>query len=271
MKEKNEMRDMNTTALAASVWAVEPPFGRKASFLDGETAVGELDSLLEFIWEAPREHLPSCSFERSAALLRRNLPEFANVFLKEHLRSCCLRSALSGRLRRLPRGVPCSGCEELDFVVTPHGFDGRQSSLGASSLLGFLRCYQLLWYRGGIRVSLKFSAALGFYYYSLLTFHGRLRVWVCPPERFGIALLLTTGPSRHLKLLSLRARQRGCSPLLPEGLYTAKHRLVSEEEEDIYAALGLEWIAPDSRNGEELPPSSNSEEEAEEIQEEQGV
>jgi len=153
----------------------------------------------------------------------------------------------------LPRRTSFSRSEELDFVVTPHGYDGKESSLDGSALLGFLRCYQLLWFRGSARINLRFSAALGLYHYSLLTLYGRVRIWVVPPERFGIALLLTTGPQRHLGLLSLRARRLGCSALMPEGLYTAAHQLRSAEEEDIYEALGLEWIAPESRNGEELP------------------
>lgn len=213
----------------------------------------ELDSLLDYIWEAPQEHLPHRHFLESAALLRRSLPEFAHAFLKEHLIPLCSRAALSGRLRRLPRRTTFSRSEDLDFVVTPHGYDGKESSLDGSALVGFLRCYQLLWFRGSARIRLRFSAALGLYHYSLLTLYGRIRIWLSTPERFGITLLLTTGPQRHLGLLSLRARGLGCSPLMPEGLHTPAHQLRSAEEEDIYEALGLEWIAPDRRNEGELP------------------
>ncbi|MCK9316517.1 MAG: hypothetical protein M0Q48_10310 [Verrucomicrobia bacterium] len=247
------MKPIENTCLDPGTWAAGLFRPKEEDLQEEGLQDPELDSLLDYIWEAPPEQLPHQHFLQTAALLRRSLPEFAHAFLKEHLNSLCSRAALSGRLRRLPRRTSFSRSEELDFVVTPHGYNGKESSLDGSALLGFLRCYQLLWFRGSARIKLRFSAALGLYHYSLLTLYGRVRIWVVPPERFGIALLLTTGPQRHLGLLSLRARRLGCSALMPEGLYTAAHQLRSAEEEDIYEALGLEWIAPESRDGEKLP------------------
>lgn len=250
------MKPIENTCLDPGTWAAGLFRPKEEDLQEEGLEDPELDSLLDYIWEAPPEQLPHQHFLQTAALLRRSLPAFAHAFIKEHLNSLCSRAALSGRLRRLPRRTSFSRSEELDFVVTPHGYDGKESSLNGSALLGFLRCYQLLWFRGADRIKLRFSAALGLYHYSLLTLYGRVRIWLSTPERFGIALLLTTGPQRHLGLLSLRARGLGCSPLMPEGLYTAEHRLRSAEEEDIYEALGLEWIAPDCRNGEDLPVES---------------
>ena len=247
------MKPIENTCLDPGTWAAGLFRPKEEDLQEEGLEDPELDSLLDYIWEAPPEQLPHQHFLQTAALLRRSLPAFAHAFIKEHLNSLCSRAALSGRLRRLPRRTTFSRTEELDFVVTPHGFDGKESSLDGSALLGFLRCYQLLWFRGADRIKLRFSAALGLYHYSLLTLYGRVRIWLSTPERFGIALLLTTGPQRHLGLLSLRARRLGCSALMPEGLYTAAHQLRSAEEEDIYEALGLEWIAPESRDEEKLP------------------
>src|SRR5882757_261245 len=80
----------------------------------------------------------------------------------------------------------------------------------------------------------------------------QLVVHVAAPARFGIALLLATGSDAHLKALGALARRKGLS-LDTEGL-SKKGRIVAERtEEEIYAALGLPFIAPELReSGEEV-------------------
>lgn len=62
----------------------------------------------------------------------------------------------------------------------------------------------------------------------------RLRVGWSPPSRFGTALAEWTGSSGHLD--DLRRRAGGPLPL-------------AAEEAELYAALGLEWVPPELRQG----------------------
>lgn len=74
---------------------------------------------------------------------------------------------------------------------------------------------------------------------------------VVPPESFGAALLYFTGSKEHNVRLRERAQRRGLT-LNEYGLFktsdTAKRRpLAGRTEEDVYAKLGLRWIAPELR------------------------
>lgn len=211
----------------------------------------DLDGLLDYILSAPADHLPAAEETRAQEtpkLLSPNLNIFCNNLKSQYLEPLCERVELSGDLRvgrvfrsdsfRLPL---------VDYVVTPHGYDGTDASLQDSPFLGFLRCYQLICCDGGVPLRRRFASGLGLYCCSFLTVSCRLRLWLAPRERFGAVWLLTTGPRAHLSELSLRARRLGHAPLMPAGLYTSAHQWICAAEADIYHALGLEWIAPRKR------------------------
>jgi DNA polymerase (family 10) len=75
----------------------------------------------------------------------------------------------------------------------------------------------------------------------------RAQLWVHPPERFGTALQYATGSKDH----NVRLREMA----LDQGVSLSEHALTREDgseilcaqEEDVYAALGLPWIAPELR------------------------
>lgn len=78
--------------------------------------------------------------------------------------------------------------------------------------------------------------------------HGiRAQLWVHPPERFGTALQYATGSKEH----NVRLRELA----LKLDLSLSEHALSRQDgteilcahEEDVYAALGLPWIAPELR------------------------
>ena len=77
--------------------------------------------------------------------------------------------------------------------------------------------------------------------------HLRAQLWVHPPERFGTALQYATGSKDH----NVRLRELA----LKQGLSLSEHALQREDgteilcatEEEVYAALGLPWIAPELR------------------------
>ena len=74
----------------------------------------------------------------------------------------------------------------------------------------------------------------------------QLIVHVTCPARFGIALLFATGSDAHLKALAALARRKGLS-LDAEGLSRKGSIVAQRTEEEIYAALGLPFIAPELR------------------------
>ena len=64
------------------------------------------------------------------------------------------------------------------------------------------------------------------------------RLYIASPETFGAALVWHTGSAAHLQRLTTLAKQRGLE-LGP--------RLAARTEEDVYALLDLQWIAPELR------------------------
>jgi DNA polymerase (family 10) len=77
---------------------------------------------------------------------------------------------------------------------------------------------------------------------------GQLSVYLTDPEHFGISLLLATGSQAHLQELRELAETRGLS-LSDQGLRRGHKILASRTEADIYQALGLQYIEPESREG----------------------
>ncbi|GEP59888.1 DNA polymerase/3'-5' exonuclease PolX [Reyranella soli] len=77
--------------------------------------------------------------------------------------------------------------------------------------------------------------------------HGdELVVHVTTPARFGIALLLATGSDAHVDALRALARRKGLG--LDRDGVTRKGRVLAQRtEQEVYAALGLPYIAPELR------------------------
>jgi DNA polymerase (family 10) len=74
----------------------------------------------------------------------------------------------------------------------------------------------------------------------------QLVVHVTSPARFGIALLLATGSDAHVDALRALARRKGFG-LDRDGLSRNGRIVAQRTEEEIYAALGLPYIAPELR------------------------
>ncbi|HLZ26304.1 MAG TPA: PHP domain-containing protein [Chloroflexota bacterium] len=73
-----------------------------------------------------------------------------------------------------------------------------------------------------------------------------VRLQLAEPETWGAALLLRTGSDAHLARLRTLAEARGYR-LTPAGLFSDDRLVASATEENVYAALGLPWIAPELR------------------------
>ena len=77
---------------------------------------------------------------------------------------------------------------------------------------------------------------------------GGLTVHLTDKRHYGITLLLATGSAQHIEELRALAVRKGLT-LDGEGLRRGRKLLAAECEEDIYAALGLPFIAPELREG----------------------
>jgi DNA polymerase (family 10) len=78
--------------------------------------------------------------------------------------------------------------------------------------------------------------------------NGDVAIHIADPARFGIALLLATGSPDHLRELSAVAEGRGLA-LSPQGLTRGGAVVAAKTEAEIYAALGLQFIPPELREG----------------------
>jgi DNA polymerase (family 10) len=71
---------------------------------------------------------------------------------------------------------------------------------------------------------------------------------VIPKISYGAALQYFTGSKEHNVALRKIAIEEGMK-LNEYGLYKGKKRIAGENEKDIYSALGLAWVSPESRKG----------------------
>ncbi|WP_367156994.1 PHP domain-containing protein [Mesorhizobium sp.] len=75
-----------------------------------------------------------------------------------------------------------------------------------------------------------------------------LRLVVADKKHFGASLLEATGSADHLEQLKMFAADRGLA-LKVDGLYRGRRLIASATEEEIYEALGLQFIEPELREG----------------------
>ncbi len=74
----------------------------------------------------------------------------------------------------------------------------------------------------------------------------RVDLRLVAPESFGAALQYFTGSREHGIRLRRRARERGLK-LSEYGLFRGRRRLAGASEAEVFAGLGLPWIAPELR------------------------
>lgn len=71
---------------------------------------------------------------------------------------------------------------------------------------------------------------------------------VIPEESFGAALQYFTGSKEHNVVLRGMAKDRGLK-INEYGVFRGEERVAGEDEEGVYAAIGLPWIPPELREG----------------------
>lgn len=81
-----------------------------------------------------------------------------------------------------------------------------------------------------------------------IKFGEEMRVYLSDKPHYGTTLLFATGSAAHLEMLTGFARSKGLS-LSGKGLHRGKEEISCPEESDVYAALGLQFIPPELREG----------------------
>ncbi|HEX8394306.1 MAG TPA: DNA polymerase/3'-5' exonuclease PolX [Longimicrobium sp.] len=74
------------------------------------------------------------------------------------------------------------------------------------------------------------------------------RLACVPPERFGAALVWETGSAEHLAQLAAVGEKKKLR-FGADGLFRGKKAVATPDEEAVYKALGLAWVAPELREG----------------------
>lgn len=134
------------------------------------------------------------------------------------------QAALGGSLRRMKSTVG-----DLDLLVAAADsapvMQAFVSQAGVARILG----------QGGTKASVEFVNGL------------RAQLWVHPPARFGTALQYATGSKEHNVRLRQLALDRGLSLSDQAFMRPDGREILCASEEEVYALLGLPWIAPELR------------------------
>jgi DNA polymerase (family X) len=188
---------------------------------------GRLATVPGFGAKTARKVLDGIAFVREG-LRRRRYPEAAETAerLLESLRSRpeVLRADTAGALRRRLEVI-----DAIELIAAAREPDAVVEAFGR------LNGVELLPAEEGCALA---RLADGF----------TVRLHCVAPERWAVALLRATGSDRHLDDLAEHAAGRGVR-FVSDGVLLEGEPVPAEEEADVYAALGLPWIAPELREG----------------------
>jgi DNA polymerase (family 10) len=193
--------------------------------LEAAAADGRLAALPRFGPKAAANVLKGLSSLREAStfrLLHHALGEAQGIAQALAALAGVRRVEIAGSVRRRRELI-----RDLDFVVVHEPGGGRealikrlQNAPGVTELAG----------KQGA-VTLRFSSG------------SVVDVFFASPADAGLALVRATGSAEHLAQLEARARERGLT-LEPGGEWAG-----GPDEQSVYRALGLPWIAPELREG----------------------
>lgn len=129
----------------------------------------------------------------------------------------------AGSLRRMKETIG-----DVDFLVISH--DPQRVMDFFVSLPGVVK----VWGKGATKSSVRMREGFD------------MDIRVIPPESYGAALQYFTGSKDHNIALRKIAIDRGLK-LSEYGLFQGPRRVAGKTEEEVYRALGMEWIPPEMR------------------------
>jgi len=134
----------------------------------------------------------------------------------------CERIEIAGSLRRRRPVV-----HDIDLVVQPR----EASALALSMALGFAQVVSQgpkIWQLEVQGISVD--------------------VYLAGPEQFATLLLIRTGSAQHNVMLASLARAKGLHlKASGDGLFRGEERVAWRSEEEIFEALGLQYVQPEAR------------------------
>lgn len=186
--------------------------------------------------------------------------EMANAIVTM-LRSCCERIEIAGSIRR-----KCDTVGDIEIVCVPKIEPGQPDMFGdatSDSNLLDIEIATLLGCAGAIahRLDKNGRRSCG-PRYKRLTYNGfPLDLFsVLPPAQWGVIMAIRTGPAEFSKRL-VTAQPFGWMPVTnrvrdgvlwrvdPADVSAFLNVIDTPEEKDFFAAIGLDWIAPEDRRG----------------------
>lgn len=171
--------------------------------------------------------------------------------IQDALAGTCDRFELAGALRRGILEFTETGEMLLEFVVIPTVVNEPVDECGVLRLPKDLLVDAV----EGLDEAGECKLQRAFPYredqlHNLIFPWGIVRLWIAKPDLFGSLLLFRTGPQSHLNFLSALAKEhRLC--LLPYNGLLGGSQTFGTTEEEIYTQLGMTFVAPNLRNGEQ--------------------
>lgn len=157
------------------------------------------------------------------------------VLITEALRTHCERIEIAGSIRRQRPEVG-----DIDLVCLPNGIAGREGLIA--------RCAQTSKMVKCGEQYVVFELANGFQLDLWFAHRGGGDMFAPDPPNFGVLLLARTGSAMHNVWIAQTAQAAGLHFNPHKGILRGREVIASAEEKDIFAALGLDWIAPERRD-----------------------
>ena len=171
--------------------------------------------------------------EKGRFLLGEILPRVREVSGKLKKIKGVERVDVVGSIRRMKETIG-----DVDFLVVVKGSKGSASARASAdavadffvSLPGVIK----IWGKGKTKASVRMEGGFD------------MDIRVLPKRSYGAALQYFTGSKEHNIVLRKLAIDKGLK-LSEYGLFRGSKIIISETEEGIYKALGLQWIPPEMR------------------------
>src|SRR3989338_3168057 len=206
--QKLEIRNLKDLERAAKAHKIRPLFGF------GEKTEKNILQGIEFLKRSKGRFLLGEILPRAKEVLEKlkKLPEVEKI-------------DMAGSLRRMKETIG-----DVDFLAIAKKGSAAKIMDFFVSLPGVAR----VWAKGGTKASVRFKEGFD------------MDIRVLQPKSYGSALQYFTGSKEHNIALRRIAMDKGFK-LSEYGLFRGSKMIAGHTEEEIYKALGLQWLAPELR------------------------
>lgn len=151
--------------------------------------------------------------------------------IAEELQPLCTRLEIAGSIRR-----QCGEVNDIDLVLIPSDPGAlRDRVLRKSTVIQDGPQNLLVRMQNGFQLDIFIARP------------ARADLFTTTPSNFGSLLLCRTGSKEHNIKLASRARARGLQWKIYEGIFNGPNLVASATEQDLFAALEMDYIEPKDR------------------------